>query len=181
MLDAHPGAPGSSTLLNNYRAVPASQVIHYFRAGVRVSCAGFPTSRQRDSVCGHAAVHRRDGENGGYQAARSGYIYTKNTPDAESADRTGMMPFDTVEFNHNERRRFPMAGRRRSPPASQPVTTYGDFRYACIREACRAMNVPVSVAIGDSSKANYSSGRLDHQVYLKADRDRADRDGSRRD
>lgn len=169
MLDAHPGErSGSSTLLNNYRAVPASQVIHYFRAERPGQLRGVPDLTP--ALILFAAMRRYTAATVGaaeYQAARSGYIYTKNTPDAESADETGMMPFDTVEFNHNELTALPDGWEATFAPASQPVTTYGDFQYACIREACRAMNVPVSVAIGDSSKANYSSGRLDHQVYLK--------------
>lgn len=52
--------------------------------------------------------------------------------------------------------------------AEQPTTTYSDFKSSILCEIARCLNMPKNVALGDSSGYNYSSGRLDHQVYFKA-------------
>lgn len=52
--------------------------------------------------------------------------------------------------------------------AEQPTTTYSDFKNSILCEIARCINMPKNVALGDSSGYNYSSGRLDHQVYFKS-------------
>lgn len=52
--------------------------------------------------------------------------------------------------------------------SEQPTTTYCDFVDKKNAEAARALSMPASVAMGDSAKCNYASGRLDHQMYHKA-------------
>lgn len=52
--------------------------------------------------------------------------------------------------------------------AEQPCSTYAEFKRELLAEIGRCLCVPVNVIAGDSSKHNYASGRLDHQVYHKA-------------
>lgn len=47
----------------------------------------------------------------------------------------------------------------------QPTTTYADFKKQIINEAGRSLNMPLNIALCDSSGYNYASGRLDHQTY----------------
>src|SRR5436190_3435515 len=47
----------------------------------------------------------------------------------------------------------------------QPVASFEMFIYCLAREIGRAMNVPVGVVLGDSSRYNYSSARLDYGWY----------------
>jgi capsid protein len=49
--------------------------------------------------------------------------------------------------------------------AEQPTNTHDAFVRATIREIARLLCMSTNVALGDSSGLNYSSGRLDHQVY----------------
>lgn len=50
----------------------------------------------------------------------------------------------------------------------QPTTTYEVFRNAILNEIARCVHMPANKALADSSKYNYSSGRLDHQTYYEA-------------
>ena len=57
--------------------------------------------------------------------------------------------------------------------AEQPTTNYEMFERAILRQIARCLHIPRSIAAGDSADLNYSSGRLDHQVYhwmIRADR-----------
>lgn len=51
--------------------------------------------------------------------------------------------------------------------AEQPTTTYPDFKRELLSEIGRALQVPVNLVTGDSSKHNYASGRLDCQEFHK--------------
>lgn len=52
--------------------------------------------------------------------------------------------------------------------AEQPTTTYGDFKRELLGEIGRSLQIPVNLLLGDSSKHNYASGRLDWQEYARA-------------
>src|SRR5690606_12717406 len=52
--------------------------------------------------------------------------------------------------------------------AEQPTTTYGEFKREILNEIARCLNMPFNVAAGNSAGYNYSSGRLDHQIYFRS-------------
>jgi capsid protein len=52
--------------------------------------------------------------------------------------------------------------------AEQPTTTYSEFKAELIDEAARCENVPSNIARGNSSAYNYASGRLDNQMFGRA-------------
>ena len=52
--------------------------------------------------------------------------------------------------------------------AEQPATTYSEFKREILGEIGRCMQMPVNILLGDSSKHNYASGRLDHQTFFKS-------------
>lgn len=49
--------------------------------------------------------------------------------------------------------------------AEQPTGTYKEFKAEILNEMGRPLNAPFNVIAGNSSGYNYSSGRLDHQIY----------------
>jgi lambda family phage portal protein len=49
--------------------------------------------------------------------------------------------------------------------AEQPVSTYAMFKREILNEIARSLQLPYNIAALDSSSYNYSSGRLDWQVY----------------
>lgn len=52
--------------------------------------------------------------------------------------------------------------------AEHPATTYEMFKREILNEIARCFNMPYNVAACNSSTYNYSSGRLDHQIYNRA-------------
>ena len=52
--------------------------------------------------------------------------------------------------------------------AQQPTATHETFVRTTMNEASRCLNMPLNVALCDSSKSNYASGRMDYQVFFKA-------------
>jgi lambda family phage portal protein len=58
--------------------------------------------------------------------------------------------------------------------AEQPTTTYSMFKREVISEIARCLEVPINIALGDSSNYNYASGRLDHQTFHKNIRNEQD-------
>jgi capsid protein len=52
--------------------------------------------------------------------------------------------------------------------AEQPTTSYSEFKRELLSEIGRCLQVPVNILLGDSSKHNYASGRLDHQTFFKS-------------
>jgi len=52
--------------------------------------------------------------------------------------------------------------------AEHPNTTYSEFKRELLGEIGRCLQVPVNILLGDSSKHNYASGRLDHQTFFKS-------------
>ena len=52
--------------------------------------------------------------------------------------------------------------------AQQPTTTYSEFKREILNEIARCLNIPLNIALCNSSGYNYASGRLDHQTYYKS-------------
>jgi hypothetical protein len=52
--------------------------------------------------------------------------------------------------------------------AEQPTTTYREFKHDAERDRPLPEHAPFNVAAGNSRDYNYSSGRLDHQVYHRS-------------
>lgn len=62
--------------------------------------------------------------------------------------------------------------------AEQPTATFGDFRRQIISEIGRCLQIPYAIAALDSSNHNYSSARMDSQLYatnLRVQRDEVER------
>jgi capsid protein len=75
---------------------------------------------------------------------------------------------DTVELEKRMATTLPQGWKLGQIEAQQPATTYGDFKHEILNEIARCLNLPYNIAAGNSSSYNYSSGRLDGQVYFKA-------------
>ena len=52
--------------------------------------------------------------------------------------------------------------------AEHPATTYQNFKSEIVNEIARCLNMPFNIAAGNSAGYNYSSGKLDHQIYFKS-------------
>jgi len=52
--------------------------------------------------------------------------------------------------------------------SEHPSAMYAEFKHEILNEIARILNLPYNIAALNSSGYNYSSGRLDHQVFFKS-------------
>jgi capsid protein len=77
-------------------------------------------------------------------------------------------PFTTYDIERNQAMTLPYGWKMSQFKAEHPNAQHWDFVRACINEASRCLEMPVSVALLNSERLNYASGRLDHQVFFKS-------------
>jgi lambda family phage portal protein len=163
ILRTHPGDVLHSM---EYDEVPAEYVIHWFRLerpgqkrGVSIIAPALPLfsklRRYTLAVLGAAEA----------AAMQAGVLYTDGAPDDESVEGEA---FEAVEFERNMFTTLPGGYRLEQLKAEQPTTTYSEFKAELIDEAARCENVPSNIARGNSSAYNYASGRLDNQMFGRA-------------
>jgi len=91
-------------------------------------------------------------------------LYTDAPAGGEAVE---LEPMDIVELEKRMATTLPDGWKLGQIRAEQPSTRYCEFKREILGEIGRCLLVPVNVLIGDSSKHNYASGRLDHQTYFK--------------
>lgn len=165
ILKHHPGDPLVSM---EYDRVPAEYVIHWFRLerpeqrrGIPIIAPALPlfskVRRYILAVLGAAEA----------AAMQAGVLYTDGTPDDGTVEGEA---FEAVEFERNMFTTLPGGYRLEQMKAEQPTTTYSEFKNEIIDEAGRCELAPSNVARGNSSAYNYASGRLDDQMFSRAQR-----------
>jgi len=77
-------------------------------------------------------------------------------------------PLDIVALEKRMATTLPDGWKLGQIRAEQPNTTYSEFKREILGEIGRCMQMPVNILLGDSSKHNYASGRLDHQTFFKS-------------
>lgn len=85
--------------------------------------------------------------------------------DSEGDDEYGA--FEAFPLERGLLTSLPEGYQLKQMSAEHPTTTYDMFNRAMIAEAARSFGMPVNVALGDSSKFNFSSGRLDMLRFRK--------------
>lgn len=165
LLRTHPGqtAFGASPL--DYVTVPARDMVHLFLAeragqhrGVPEITPALPLYAQlrRYTLAVIAAAETA--------ADLAAFIQTAAVPD----DPDSVEPLDVIEIEKRMIMTLPDGYNISQLKAEQPTTTYDSFKKSILQEIARCLNMPFNVAAGDSSGYNYSSGRMDHQVYFKS-------------
>lgn len=74
-------------------------------------------------------------------------------------------PFETLNVERGMLTTLPVGSEVQQLASTQPNANLEMFVRIVLREIARCINVPLNVAMGDSSGYNYSSGRLDHLGY----------------
>lgn len=164
ILRTHPGDPLHSQQADT---VDAEFVIHWYRLerpgqrrGVPILAPALPLfsklRRYTLAVLGAAEA----------AAMQAGVLYTDGAPNED--DSVEGEAFEAVEFERNMFTTLPGGYRLEQLKAEQPTTTYSEFKAELIDEAARCENVPSNIARGNSSAYNYASGRLDNQMFGRA-------------
>jgi len=165
ILKGHPGDARSGYLGIEYDRVPAASVIHYFRTDRPGQSRGIPditpalplfAQLRRYTLAVIAAAETA--------ADFAGILYTDAPANGEAEP---VEPMDAIKLEPRSLLTMPGGWRMAQMQAEQPSTGYAEFKREILSEIARCLNMPVSVASGDSSRHNFASGRLDHQVYFK--------------
>lgn len=162
-LDEHPGSSYGG--LQKGRRIPAKEVIHLFREdragqrrGVSEVAPALPLFNQlrrfTSSVMAAADA-----------AARVGGVLRTNAAAVSDADDVDAL--DSIRFDMASMLTLPKGWDLTQIRSEHPATTYEMFKREILNEAARCILMASNIARGDSSRHNYSSGRLDHQTYFK--------------
>jgi lambda family phage portal protein len=166
VLRVHPGDTIGIGYWYDFDRVPASLVSHWFLRkrpqqyrGVPDITSALPLFAQlrRYTLAVLAAAETA--------ADFAAVLYSELPPDDGQTDAN---PFEALEINRRMMTTLPAGWKMGQFKAEQPTTSYPDFKREILNEIARCVLMPYNVAAGNSSSYNYSSGRLDHQVYYRA-------------
>lgn len=164
ILRQHPGERANGSI--DFDRVPAKSVLHYFRMDRPGQNRGIPEITAALPLFAMLREYSLATLDAAKAAAYfAGVLYTDSPANGESDP---VEPMDTIELERNMLMTMPGGWKIGQVDAKQPASTYSEFKKEILNEIARSLNVPFNVAAGNSSGYNYSSGRLDHQVYYKA-------------
>jgi lambda family phage portal protein len=165
LLRSHPGDSLSWPGGMEYDAIPADRMIHWFRVDRPGQWRGVPditpalnlfAQLRRYTLAVLAAAETA--------ADFAAVLGTELPPDS---DEDEIEPFTSTPIERRMMTTLPAGYTLSQLKAEQPTTTYKEFKAEILNEIARCLNMPFNVAAGNSSSYNYSSGRLDHQVYYR--------------
>ncbi|MCL2646127.1 MAG: phage portal protein [Phycisphaerales bacterium] len=165
ILKYHPGERGALDELK-HDPVPAASVIHYFRADRPGQSRGIPEITPALPLFAQLRRYTLAVIAAAETAADFAAVLYTDAP--ASGEAESIEPMDIVELERRMATVLPGGWKLGQVAAEQPATTYAEFKQQILNEIARCLNMPFNVAAGNSSGYNYSSGRLDHQVYFKS-------------
>lgn len=164
VLDDHPG----DTLQweRTSKRFSASDVIHWFRADRPGQLRGVPEITPALPLYAQLRRFTQAVLTAAETAADFAVLLESNASgDTETSDDDA---FATAEIEKGLMAQLPAGMKASQLKAEQPSSTYDQFHGKILNEIARCLNMPFNVAAGNSASYNYSSGRLDHQVYFKS-------------
>lgn len=161
--------PGGVALIRSWETevFPADSVIHWLKPtrpgqhrGVPWLTAALPLFAQmrRYTLATLSSAE--------FAAMLAGVMKTNILPDSGA-----ILPpeqWDTFSLVRGSLLTLPAGWEAQQFEAKQPISTYRDFKGEILNEIGRGAQAPFNVIAGNSSGYNYSSGRLDHQIYQKS-------------
>ncbi|MDR1478832.1 MAG: phage portal protein [Planctomycetaceae bacterium] len=159
--------PGDSTILySRYEKVSAEYMIHWFRRDRPGQSRGLPellpalplfAQLRRYTLAVLAAAETA--------ADFAAVLYTDAPANGEAQP---LDPLDVISLEKRMATVMPDGWKLGQIKSEQPATSYSEFKREILGEIGRCVQVPVNILLGDSSKHNYASGRLDHQTFFKS-------------
>jgi lambda family phage portal protein len=166
ILPYHPGGEGEFWL-NSYplepNVVAAENVLHFFRRERAGQARGVPditpalplfAQMRRYTLAVLAAAE--------LAASFAAIIKTDLPPGIDPGEAVA---WETVDIVRGMMQTLPAGADMQQFRAEQPVTSFAEFIRCLLREICRCLEMPFSIATGDGSDNSYSGGRLDVQAW----------------
>ena len=159
----HPG--DSSLWYGTFETIAAEYMVHWYRPDRPGQSRGLPeimpalplfAQLRRYTLAVLAAAETA--------ADFAAVLYTDAPANGEAQP---LEPMDMVALEKRMATTLPDGWKLGQIKAEQPNTSYSEFKREILGEIGRCMQIPINLLIGDSSKHNYASGRLDHQGYYR--------------
>ncbi|MEM9825214.1 MAG: phage portal protein [Planctomycetota bacterium] len=169
MLRQHPGDRGS--ILPNpadHRTIDAVDVIHVFNEDRPGQVRGIPELTA--SLPLFAFLRRYTLATLAAAEIAASYAAVLKTQEGafDTDDGEVFKPFTAIEIERGMMAALPYGYELQQLRSENPATRYVEFRDALLCEIARPINMPRNKVLGDSSGYNFSSSRMDHQVYYHA-------------
>ncbi len=162
----HPGSSFNFHLGTEYEIIPASDVIHLFRAERPGQLRGVPENLAALPLYEHLRLYTLAVLQAAETAADLSIILqTQQNPTINPDD---LEPLDAFDLERGQGMVLPQGWSAMQMKAEQPTATYEMFKRQIIQEQARCIGMPYGVAAGDHSGFNYSSGKLDGMNYDRA-------------
>lgn len=166
VLDEHPGDAITFALGGSW--VPAQSVLHWFRRDRPGQVRGVPEMTPALPMFAELRRYMQAVIAAAETAADFSAFMTSDLAPDEEDDDDAAVAMSSIEIRKRMLTTLPKGWGMSQLKPEQPATTLEMFVWVCMREIARCMNLPLNVALGDSSRSNYASGRLDYQLYRKA-------------
>lgn len=164
LLEDHPGDPWAQAY-QPPRPIRAEYVFHWFRVDRPGQRRGIPEITPALPL--YAILRRYTlAVLSTAEIAALMSLFLKTT--SPSINPASVDPYELIDLQRNSMMTLPDGWDVQQLKPEQPTTTHDAFCWTILREIARCLDMPVAIAAGDSSKMNYSSGRLDHQTYYRA-------------
>lgn len=177
VLRHHPGASTTTwTLAGDW--IAAGEVFHWFHANRPGQHRGVPEITPALELFGMLRRYTLAVVTAAETAASFAAILHTNTPGA-GRDAAEVEAWEPMPIARGMVMAAPEGWAPSQLKPEQPVSTFDQFTRTLLNEIARCLQLPFNVAALNSSSYNYSSGRMDYQVYhkhlrtLRADLERA--------
>jgi lambda family phage portal protein len=168
LLNEHPGDRGFvGSLRTGSRQLDARDVIHLFATDRPGQCRGIPELTPSLPLFAYLRRFTLATIQSAETAASYAAVIETQAGAFEDAEEQAEIfeSFSTVEIERGMMAALPFGYKLSQLKAEQPTTGYVTFRDAILCEIARPVNMPRNKVLGDSSGYNFSSSRVDHQIY----------------
>jgi lambda family phage portal protein len=149
-----------------FSLVPARHCVHWFRHDRPGQARGVPDITPALPLFAQLRRYTLATLSAAETAANIAATLRTEAP-ANPDDMVYGMPFDVMQIERNSMMTLPAGYQAEQFRPEQPTTTYPDFKKEILNEIARCLNMPFNIAACNSASYNYSSGRLDHQIYFR--------------
>lgn len=150
-----------------YDAVPARNVLHWFRPDRPGQARGIPELTSALPLGAQMRRYTLAVISAAEFAASLAGVMKSNLPPDENGP-TSVDAMDEIPLARGNLLTLPAGWDASQFKAEQPTGTYKEFKGEILNEMGRCLNAPFNIIAGNSSGYNYSSGRLDHQLYHRS-------------
>lgn len=157
--ETHPGDMSGAVAASSW--ISADQVVHLFRKDRPGQLRGVPKTVPALPLFAYLRRFTLATITAAEVAADFAAVLTPAVDD----EADSFAPWDRLDIERGAMLTTPAGSVLSQLKAEHPNATFDEFVKAILREIARCLGVPAVLALGDASKYNYSSGRLDLQAF----------------